>query len=128
VGGKAEANLEGAVLLYERTGGLKGIGPSEWNWRFYADGRIVGSDGREWQVPPTEVEKLVNDLLALGFADFEASYIPEDTCCDRITHTLTVQQDGQVYQVSVLELAEAPAELFQAVDMVNNYLLALPTE
>ncbi|NJN54333.1 MAG: hypothetical protein HC804_05970 [Anaerolineae bacterium] len=125
---KTEVDLQGALMLYEREGGLKGIGPSERNWRFYADGRIVGSDGREWQVLPAEIEKLIDDVMTLGFADFEASYIPEDTCCDRITHTLTVQQDGQIYTVSILELADAPAELFQAVDLVNNYLLALPTE
>ncbi|MBL1129302.1 MAG: hypothetical protein D8M54_12440 [Chloroflexi bacterium] len=128
VEGKAETALEGAILLYERAGGLKSIGPTEWNWRFYANGRIVGSDGREWQVPPAEIEKLVNDVLALGFTDFQASYIPEDTCCDRVTHTLTVQDGEQVYTVTVLDGADAPAELFEAVEMVNGYLLALPAE
>lgn len=125
---KTEIMPDGAVLVYERSGGLKGIGPSEFSWTFYADGRIVGSDGREWQVPPEEIEKLVDDIMNLGFAEFEASYIPEDTCCDRVTHTLTVQDEGQVYTVSVLDGAEAPAELFQAADMANNYLMALPTE
>ena len=125
---KATSDATDAVLIYERTGGLKSIRSTEFSWQFYADGRIVGNDGREWQVPPAEVEKLVDDVLALGFAEFDASYIPADTCCDRVTHTLTVQKDGQVYKVSVLDAAEAPAELFAAVEMVNNYLLALPTE
>ncbi len=128
VEGKAETALEGAILLYERAGGLKSVGPTEWSWRFYADGRIVGSDGREWQVPPAEIEKLVDDVLALGFTEFQASYIPEDTCCDRVTHTLTVQDGEQAYTVTVLDGADAPAELFEAVEMVNGYLLALPTE
>ena len=128
VEGKAETALEGAVMLYERAGGLKSIGPTEWSWRFYADGRIVGSDGREWQAPPEEIEKLVDDVLALGFTEFEASYIPEDTCCDRVTHTLTVHDGDQVYTVTVLDDADAPPELFQAAEMVNNYLMALPTE
>ncbi|MBX3058101.1 MAG: hypothetical protein KF770_16665 [Anaerolineae bacterium] len=126
--GKAEMALEGAVLVYERAGGLKSINPTAWSWRFYADGRIVGSDGREWQVPPEEIEKLVDDVLALGFTEFQASYIPEDTCCDRVTHTLTVQDGEQVYTVTVLDGADAPAELFEAVEMVNGYLLALPAE
>jgi hypothetical protein len=125
---KATAEVAGAVLMYERSGGLKSIRSTEFSWQFYADGRIVGNDGREWQVPPEEIEKLVDDVLALGFAEFDPSYIPEDTCCDRVTHTLTVQKDGQVYKVSVLDAADAPAELFEAVEMVNNYLLALPTE
>jgi len=128
VGIKNTTDLTKPVLVYERSGGLKSVGSTEFGWRFYADGRIEGNDGREWQVPPAEIEKLVDDVMALGFADFDASYIPEDTCCDRVTHTLTVQKDGQVYTVSVLDAAEAPPELFQAVDTVNNYLLALPTE
>ncbi len=126
---KPETMSEGAVMIYQRAGGLKGIGASEFSWTFYADGRIVGNDGREWQVSPEEVQKLVDDVMALGFAEFEVSYIPEDTCCDRVTHTLTVKDDdGQVYTVSVLDGADAPPELFTAVDMVNSYLMALPTE
>lgn len=126
--GKAEIEMGDAVLFYERAGGLKGIRPGLFSWNFYADGRIVGSDGREWQVPPAEIEQLINDVLALGFAEFDASYIPEDTCCDRVTHTLAVQQNGEATKVSVLDAADAPDELFQAVNLVNDYLMALPTE
>jgi hypothetical protein len=125
---KAEVEMGDAVLFYERAGGLKGIGSGLFSWNFFADGRIVGSDGREWQVPPAEIESLINDVLALGFTGFDASYIPEDSCCDRVTHTLAVQQNGQATKVSVLDAADAPDELFQAVNMVNDYLMALPTE
>lgn len=124
---KTETITDGAVMVYTRSGGLKSFRPTEATFTFYADGRIVSSDGREWQVPPEEIEKLVNDVMALGFAEFEASYIPEDTCCDRVTHTLTVRDGDQVYTVTVLDEADAPPELFQAVEMVNNYLIALPT-
>lgn len=124
---KTETITDGAVMVYTRSGGLKSFRPTEATFTFYADGRIVSSDGREWQVAPEEIEKLVNDVMALGFAEFEASYIPEDTCCDRVTHTLTVRQGDQVYTVTVLDEADAPPELFQAAEMVNNYLIALPT-
>jgi hypothetical protein len=126
---KPEVNLDDAVMIYERAGGLKGFGPASHSWTFYADGRIVGSDGREWLVPPEEVARLVDEVLALGFTEFEASYLPEDTCCDRVTHTLIIKDDDeQVYTVSVLDGADAPPELFTAVEMVNSYLMALSTE
>ncbi|MCZ7670406.1 MAG: hypothetical protein M5U34_26220 [Chloroflexi bacterium] len=115
------------VLTYERAGGLKGIGPGVIFWTLYADGTVMDSDCRSWQLPPAEITALVDSIMALGFADFEASYIPEDTCCDRATHTITIYQDGEVYQVSVLDAADAPDELYQALDLIGEFLMVLPT-
>jgi hypothetical protein len=115
------------VLVYERAGGLKGIGPGIVTWTMYADGRVDSSDGRSWQVPSEDITTLADSIMAFGFAEFEESYIPKDTCCDRATHTITIYQDGKVYQVSVLDSADAPAELYQALDLIGKFLIALPT-
>ncbi|MFO7678801.1 MAG: hypothetical protein R6X34_02015 [Chloroflexota bacterium] len=124
---RADVEKEEVAMVYERAGGLKGIGPSDISWTFYADGRVVSSDGRSWQLPPEEITALVDGIMALGFAGFEASYIPQDTCCDRATHTITLYQNGEVYQVSVLDDADAPASLYQAIDLISEFLIALPT-
>ncbi len=125
--GSTASHPSDIVLTYERAGGLKGIGPGVIFWTLYADGTVMDSDGRSWQLPPAEITALVDSIMALGFADFEASYIPEDTCCDRATHTITIYQDGEVYQVSVLDAADAPDELYQALDLISEFLMALPT-
>ena len=103
-----------------------GIGPSIITWTMFADGRVGSSDGRSWHVPPEEITTLVDSIMALGFADFEDSYIPKDTCCDRATHTITIYQNGEVYQASVLDSADAPAELYQTLDLIGEFLIALP--
>lgn len=123
----AETIADGVVLVFERAGGLKGIGPSQWRWTFYADGRIEGSDGRSWEVDPAEIAALLDALAALNFADFRASYAPADLCCDLVTHTITLQLDGQVVKTAVTDNADAPPELFTAVDLINQFLLNLPT-
>lgn len=120
--------LDGAVLMYERYGGLAGIRPQEYVWRLYADGRITSSDGRSWDVPPAEIADLVDAILALGFADLDASYVPENTCCDRVTHVITLQVGDDVRQVTTLDAATAPAAVDASVQLVNDYLLSLPTE
>lgn len=116
-----------AVFIYERAGGLKGIGPSIITWTMYSDGRVISSDGRSWQLPPNNITALVDSIMALGFADFEASYIPEDTCCDRATHTITIRQGDAVYKVSILDDADAPDELYQMLDLIGEFLITLPT-
>jgi len=127
--GKEEADLEvgDAVLVFQRTGGLMGIRSNDQTWHFYADGRVTVSDGRSWETDPEAVNALVDNILGLGFADFAASYMPEDTCCDRFTYTLIVQDGEKVYKATTMDDANAPTELFQAIDLINEFILSLPT-
>lgn len=123
-----QIDIDEAVLVYERAGGRKGIGPSIVTWTMYPDGRVVSSDGRSWQILPDDITTLVDNIMDLGFADFKASYVPKDTCCDRATHTITIQQGDEIYQVSVLDSTEGvPAELYQTLDIIGEFLVALPT-
>ncbi|MCP4360120.1 MAG: hypothetical protein GY796_19105 [Chloroflexi bacterium] len=126
---KADLNLndvgDGAILIYKRTSGKMGIGPTFFEWRFYADGRVAVSDGRVYQITPEEVKNLVDSMTAQGFFALEVDYTPEDTCCDRAAHEISVQQDGRVYQVTTLDGANNPPELDIALQSINNVLSAL---
>jgi len=123
----ADIEVGDAVLVYQRTGGLMGIRSNDQTWHFYADGRVTVSDGRSWETDPEAVSALVDNILGLGFADFSASYMPEDTCCDRFTYTLIIQDGEKVYKTTTMDDANAPAELFQAIDLINEFILSLPT-
>jgi len=116
---------EDIVLIYERRGGLKGIGPDVQEWRFYEDGRIVGSDGTTWQVEPEAIANLVAELTTSGFEALESSYIPEDTCCDRVTHTIIVQTGGQTQTVETLDDADMPQSLEDNLQQTNDFLMGL---
>jgi hypothetical protein len=49
----------------------------------------------------------------------EDEYLPEDTCCDRLTHTLTLRRNNQTKTVTTLDATpNAPAALWGAIDIV----------
>lgn len=126
----SQANMEAAdiVLIYQRAGGLKGIGPSQYVWTFYADGRITSSDGRSWEVAPEAISNLTGDMKSLGFLELDKNYVPEDTCCDRAFHTISFNDGDQVYTVATLDGADMPESLLNILDDINEYLMSLPTE
>jgi hypothetical protein len=121
----SRAEVAGATLTYERSGGLRGIGPSVQEWRLYGDGRIEGSDGNSWQVEPETVQDLISSLLDSGFTSLESSYIPEDTCCDRATHRITIQTDEGSYTIETLDGADMPLSLAENLDAINLFLMDL---
>lgn len=122
---EVQAKGEMPLLRYRRAGGLKGFGPSEFVWEFYADGRVVSSDGRSWQLSPAQAATFVGGLADAGFFDLNADYVPEDTCCDRATHTITLNIGGQEKTVTTLDGADMPPSLATVMDEINVMLADL---
>jgi hypothetical protein len=121
----SKEDMETAVLIYERRGGMKGIGSSVQKWYFFADGRIVSEDGNSWQVEPEAIDNLMSDVTTSGFKSLESAYVPDDPCCDRATHIITVQENGQTYTVETLDDAEMPASLENNLEAINELLMGL---
>jgi hypothetical protein len=121
----SRAEVASAVLIYERSGGLRGIGPGVQEWRLYGDGRIEGSDGNSWQAEPEAVQELVGSILDTSFTSLEPSYIPEDTCCDRATHRITIQTGEDTYTVETLDGANMPESLSENLEAINLFLMDL---
>ncbi|HXV98362.1 MAG TPA: hypothetical protein VEC93_08055 [Anaerolineae bacterium] len=112
-----------AVLIYQRSGGIADIAEA---WSVYPNGRVVASDGREWQVKPQQVEQLLHNIEALGFFELKDNYVPKDTCCDRFTHQLTVRRDNEIHTITTLDAApDAPAELQTILTEVYNFFANL---
>lgn len=116
---------EEPVITYEREGGLKGIGPNEYVWRIYADGRVTSSQEQTWQVTPQEVTALLTSINIANFRSLDTNYVPEDTCCDRALHTITIQTEGQTTKVTTLDAADMPETLTNALDSINTFLMDL---
>jgi hypothetical protein len=120
-----ELELDGAVLAFERTGGKMGIGPAEHIWRFYEDGRVVGSDGYTFDIGPDAVAQLLAAIEAQGFFELDKLYHPADDCCDLVTYVVAMELDGRSHQVIYTETAEAPAALPAIIQQLNDLLMGL---
>lgn len=111
-------SLDGAVIIYQRSGGIAGM--SE-RWVVYPDGRVLQPDGQIRHVPPEQVSTLLRKIESLGFFDMNDEYLPQNPCCDRFTHTLTVRRDNQRKHVTTLDATPGtPAALWEAIDAVTQ--------
>ncbi|MFQ5812710.1 MAG: hypothetical protein ACE5I2_05910 [Anaerolineae bacterium] len=113
----AEA-MEGAVIVYQRSGGIAGTFEQ---WIIYPDGRITTDDGREWQVAPEQVRQLLGDIEALGFFEMSDRYMPLNVCCDRFTYEITVRRGSEVKRVTTVDAApNTPAKLWRIIEEISG--------
>ena len=116
-----------AAILYRRSGG---IAFRDEVWTIYPDGRVtkvINPQGegpeKEWQVPAADVAALISRLAELGFFELTGSYMPLDTCCDRITYDIEARRGEQVNHVVTLDAApDVPDEVWQAIDALNAFI------
>lgn len=102
---KLEAELDGAVILYQRSGGLAGVAE---NWWIHEDGRLTDQDGNVWQLPAAEVKQLLAASEQLGQAKVVGNLVPEGLCCDQFIYSLTVRQADGIYQVVTADGLKTP--------------------
>jgi len=96
----ADGKKESPVLVYRRRGG---IANGDETWTLYADGRLVNSVGQTTYLPSGQVEQLLQKLETFGFFELKSAYVPDNPCCDRMTHVITVRWHGQVKRVTTMD-------------------------
>jgi len=112
---------EGAVIIYERDGGLTGAHDV---WRIYADGRVVASSkakgDSQTQLPPNAVGDAVKRIVDGGFFQLQDSYLPANRGADRFTYKLTIIQGRTLKAVTTMDATEQPAALSNALGIVSE--------
>lgn len=121
-------DLNGAIVFYQRSGGLEG---KLLTVRIYSDGtieRAFGDPSPDLPVEtvttePAAVETLMSELQEAGYFDLVRTYLPEDTCCDRMLYLISVQGEDGVHTVEALEAAEGtPEALGQSIELIETWL------
>lgn len=108
----------GAVIVYERSGGLAGVSD---RWAVYPDGRVVSSEGQERWVTEQEVTELLDEIEALGFFEMQGSYGPLDACCDRFTYRITVVRGDEAKTVRAVEAEpDIPQEFWRVAELIRH--------
>ncbi len=114
----SDDKLGGAVIIYQRSGGLAGV---EEKWTIYADGRVVDAQGEERAIEAAQVSTLLGGIQALGFFEMKDSYRQFSQCNDCFTYTLTVSNGGKPKSVTTKDSAtDTPPELWQVLDKINT--------
>ncbi len=113
----------GVILRYQRVGGIGGFDET---WTIEAGGRVTHAgrgSGTDRQLTPDQMTQLIGALRAANRANLKDSYVPENTCCDRFTHALTITLDGPTQTVMTLDAApDEPAELTNLLTVLSGLL------
>ena len=123
-----DPDLEGASLLYQRSGGIAGELVTV---RVFDDGtveRIAGRLDPDAQVEmverdPAAVDALLADLEAAGYFQLERSYLPADMCCDRFLYLISVLDEGEAHTVEALsDTPETPEALWESIELIETFI------
>ena len=112
------------VIRFTRSGGFAGL---DEEWVVTSDGVVSLNGEAKATVTETQLDQLLVEVEGLGFFEMQNTYLPQDTCCDKFSYTLTIVADGQKNTVSTIDAAEdAPAELWEIIGMVTEFLAENP--
>jgi hypothetical protein len=127
-GSPPQPDMEGAVIFFERSGGITG---GVTTIRIFADGTVERSDGgpqldtpvQMAVVEPAAVQTLLENLREEGYFELERSYVPADTCCDRFLYLISAEGEEEQHTVEALADAEdAPQAAWQSIDLIETFV------
>lgn len=108
------------IIVYQREGRFPA---SPQQWTIYHTGRIVASDGTEWQVPPAKVESLFDLVEAPDFWQLDDNYAPAGECLDCLVDTLIVYREGEIKEITIIQgLLDLPENLGRALDEMYSLI------
>jgi len=115
---------EDVVIVYQSEGGIAG---SSETTIIHNDGKVEirGRDRpvRMLQTDAQRVAALVRVFEQENFFDLQSSYLPQNTCCDRMIYTITYYRDGQSKSVTTIDAnPEEPAALQRVMQALNSFL------
>jgi hypothetical protein len=111
-------------VRYHRSGGFSGTDDT---WTIAADGSVLHqgqTPGTPEQLAAAQTAELAAAIRAADFMSLEDSYVPQDTCCDRYLHEITVTIGGHSKTVRTIDASPtAPAGLTSLVDTLNRLVV-----
>jgi hypothetical protein len=109
------------AVIFKRSGGIAGLNEQ---WTIFTDGTVVTNSATQPEFSAEAVEQMLGSLESSGFFELEATYLPDDTCCDRFLYEITAVQDTSFHTVTTLEATpDMPEALQQALRLLQTVLL-----
>ncbi|MFH1104136.1 MAG: protealysin inhibitor emfourin [Actinomycetota bacterium] len=95
------------------SGGLEG---TDELWQLAGNGSVTGPNNETGRISDADLTAINDALVFAGFFGLDAQYMPEDTCCDRFTYTISITDGEQSNTVTTIDAADAPDSLFALID------------
>lgn len=114
------------IVTLHRVGGFDG---QDNLWEIFSDGQIrqtttVGTNSEitVTQIPPQDIERMLNDLQSAGFYEISGNFMTPDTCCDRYIYTLTATDGTKSNTIQTIDgsPANTPDAVWQSIDTVQT--------
>lgn len=116
----------GAVIIYQRSGGLAGIAEE---WRIYPSGLVVSGDGQENKVDPGEISALLSEIEALGFFEMRDSDRLSSSCRDCFVHQIIVSSGESINSIRVEGgVSDSEDQRLEIVKKINEFVSGLSNE
>ena len=109
----AAADVSGSLNI---SGGIAGIDDT---W-LLADGVLTTPDGTTVALSDAQIADFRAQIVDAGFMDLDAEYLPDDPCCDRFTYLVTIELDGRVHTVTIMDGVDAPAGLSEIIETIRS--------
>lgn len=81
---------------------------------------------RRWTIAPADFEAITAALGSAEFGALEPEYLPENTCCDRITYTITVPGAAGDRNIRTMDAAQQPEALANLIERLRALELTAP--
>ena len=108
------------VIEYQRSGGYAGV---DENYSIFMCGQIVLNGDLNGHAETQEIDELLQQIETLGFYDLAPKYVPKDTCCDRFSYRLKVNNGIKDHTVIAVDGApSAPAQLWELLKLVKHFV------
>ena len=81
---------------------------------------------RRWTVATADYDGIAALLRSPEIAALESEYLPENTCCDRITYTITVPAATDRRTIRTMDAAQHPDALADLLDRLSALEITAP--
>lgn len=81
---------------------------------------------RRWTAAASDYQAVAELIASPEFTSLAGEYLPEDTCCDRITYTITVPGAAGDQTVRTMDAARQPESLARLIERLRALETAAP--
>lgn len=74
---------------------------------------------RRWTIAPADFAAITALLASAEFGALQPEYLPENTCCDRITYTITVPGASEDRTIRTMDAAQQPDALANLIERLR---------